>query len=132
MWRGSPEQFLEYYRRCFRDEAGNAVDAVPAEFSDATYYGTLASALGIVQGKGNGPFGPGRTHHPAKGGYHGGVHLPGLFRPDGFAGIQQQAGLWGRVPVSMLGSGVHRLDAIPGRHGGEQIRQFPISCPEAI
>ena len=55
---GSPEQFLEDYRRYFRDEAGNTVDAVPAEFSDATFWGTVASALGIVQGRGNGPFDP--------------------------------------------------------------------------
>ena len=55
---GSPEQFLEDYRRYFRDEAGNAVDAVPAEFSDATYWGTVASVLGIVQGRGNGTFDP--------------------------------------------------------------------------
>ena len=55
---GSPEQFLEDYRRYFRDEAGNTVDAVPAEFSDATFWGTVASALGIVQGRGNGTFDP--------------------------------------------------------------------------
>lgn len=55
---GGPEQFLEDYRRYFRDEAGNAVDAVPAAFSDATFWGTLASALGIVQGRGDGTFDP--------------------------------------------------------------------------
>lgn len=55
---GSPEQFLEDYRRYFRDEVGNTVDAVPAEFSDATYWGTMASALGIVQGRGDGTFDP--------------------------------------------------------------------------
>ena len=55
---GSPEQFLEDYRRYFRDEVGNTVEAVPAEFSDATYWGTVASALGIVQGRGDGTFDP--------------------------------------------------------------------------
>ena len=55
---GGPEQFLEDYRRYFRDEAGNAVDAVPAAFSDATFWGTLASALGVVQGRGDGTFDP--------------------------------------------------------------------------
>ena len=55
---GSPEQFLEDYRRYFRDEAGNPVDAIPAAFSDATFWGTLASALGIVQGRGDGTFDP--------------------------------------------------------------------------
>ena len=55
---GSPEQFLEDYRRYFRDKVGNTVDTVSAEFSAATYWGTVASALGIVQGRGDGTFGP--------------------------------------------------------------------------
>ena len=55
---GSPEQFLEDYRRYYRDEAGNPAGAVPTEFSDAAPWGTVASALGIVQGRGDGTFDP--------------------------------------------------------------------------
>ena len=55
---GSPEQFLEDYRRYYRDKEGNPAGAVPTEFSDAAPWGTVASALGIVQGRGDGTFDP--------------------------------------------------------------------------
>lgn len=57
-YTGSPEQFLEDYRLYFRDREGNPAAAIPAEFSDATPWGTVASALGIVQGRGDGTFDP--------------------------------------------------------------------------
>lgn len=57
-YTGSPEQFLEDYRLYFRDEAGNPVPTVPEAFSDAAPWGTVASALGIVQGRGDGTFDP--------------------------------------------------------------------------
>lgn len=57
-YTGGPEQFLEDYRLYFRDEAGRPVAAVPETFSDAAPWGTVASALGIAQGRGDGTFDP--------------------------------------------------------------------------
>ena len=55
---GSPEQFVEDYRRYFYDRNGNPAAVISAEFSDATRWGTAAAGLGIVQGRGDGTFDP--------------------------------------------------------------------------
>lgn len=50
--------FLEDYRENHLDVNGNPVKAQPEEFPDGTPYGTIASALGITNGKDEGRFDP--------------------------------------------------------------------------
>lgn len=52
------DTFLEDYRTYHYGPDGEKVAAIPEEFSDATPYATLASALGITNGKGGGKFDP--------------------------------------------------------------------------
>lgn len=52
------DYFLQDYRNYHMDADGNKVQAVSEAFSDATPYGTVASALGITNGKGEGKFDP--------------------------------------------------------------------------
>lgn len=52
------DRFLEDYRTYYQNSDGSRIAAIPEEFSDASPYGSLASALGIVKGRGDGTFDP--------------------------------------------------------------------------